>query len=184
MEPFLGQLMLVPYNFAPRFWANCDGQLLAISSNSALFSLIGTIYGGDGETTFALPDLRGRIPMHLGNGPGLPSYGLGQRSGNYQTLLSVNNLPAHNHTAGLNVNSTNASQSAPTAGSSIATPGVPEGRDFRSTYGFNASTPDIALNSQSIAVGNTGANIPFNNLQPYLTMRWVIALVGIYPSMD
>lgn len=93
-EPWIGQLMCVGYNFAQRGWANCDGQLLPISQNSALFSLYGTMYGGDGRTTFALPDLRGRVPIHLGQGPGLPSYNQGQRGGNYETTQP----PAHTHT--------------------------------------------------------------------------------------
>lgn len=182
MEPFLGQLMLVPYNFDPRFWASCNGQFLPISSNTALFSLIGTIYGGDGETTFALPDLRGRVPIHLGTGPGLPSYSIGQRSGDYQTTLIANNLPAHSHTAIANVNSADAENETPASGNSIAAPGFLEGRSFLKVKGYNTATPDTPLNTGTITVGNTGGNIPFNNMQPYLAMRWMIALVGIYPS--
>lgn len=184
MEPFLGQLMLVPYNFNPRFWANCDGQLLPISSNSALFSLIGTIYGGDGETTFALPDLRGRVPIHVGNGPGLPSYSLGSRSGNYQTFLSTANLPPHNHTATMNVNNTRSTINTPTSGLSIGTPGIFDGRNFTDHVGFNSAAPNVDLNAGTVLVNNTGSGTSFSNMQPYLTMRWVIALVGIYPSPD
>ena len=178
MEPFIGQLMCVGFNFAPNGWARCDGQLLAIASNTALFSLIGTIYGGDGRTTFALPDLRGRVPIHNGTGPGLPSFSQGQRSGTTTTTLTVANLPSHSHT--LRVSSANASQSAATSGSTIATPGSQSGRSFTGTLGYNTATPDIGMSAASI--GNTGSNVAFNNLQPYLTLNWVIALVGIFPS--
>lgn len=183
MEPFLGQLLLVPYNFNPIGWASCDGQLLAISSNSALFSLIGTIYGGDGETTFALPDLRGRVPIHVGSGPGLPNYSTGQRGGDYQTTLIANNLPAHSHTAVANVNSADAENETPASGNSIAAPGFLEGRSFLKVKGYNTATPDTPLNVGTITVGNTGSNQAFNNMQPYLTMRWIIALTGIFPSV-
>ncbi len=182
MEPYLGQLMLVPYTFAPSGWANCDGQLLAISSNSALFSLIGTIYGGDGETTFGLPDLRGRVPLHTGSGPGLPFYNLGQRGGSTTNTLIVGNLPAHSHTATASVNNTSSDLSVPTAGSSIAQPGQESGRSFVDTLGFNSATPNTNLNPATISVGNTGSSNPVNNMQPYLTMRYVIALVGLFPS--
>ncbi|MEP2936896.1 MAG: tail fiber protein [Gilvibacter sp.] len=184
MEPFLGQLMLVPYNFDPRLWASCNGQLLPISSNTALFSLIGTIYGGDGETTFALPDLRGRMPIHLGTGPGLPTYSLGQRSGNPTTTLITANLPAHSHPATANVNSADAANETPAIGDSIAAPGYVEGRSFLKIKGFNTATPDVALNAATISVANTGSNTAFSNMPPYLTMRWVIALVGIFPSVS
>jgi len=98
IEPFIGEIAMFGGNFAPRGWAYCNGQLLAISNNDALFSLLGTIYGGDGRTTFALPDLRGRVPMHWGNGPGLSDYRIGQKSGSETTTLNVLQLPAHNHT--------------------------------------------------------------------------------------
>ena len=99
MEPFIGQIMMFSGNFAPRGWAFCDGQLLAIAQNSALFSIVGTTYGGDGRTTFGLPDLRGRTPVHQGNGPGLPPVSLGQKGGAASTTLIVQNLPAHTHAA-------------------------------------------------------------------------------------
>jgi microcystin-dependent protein len=96
-EPFVGEIRMFAGNFAPRGWSFCNGQLMAISQNSALFSLIGTIYGGDGRTTFALPDLRGRVPLHAGEAPGLSHYALGQRGGAEQVALSVEHLPNHNH---------------------------------------------------------------------------------------
>ena len=179
MEPFIGQLMLVGFNFAPRAWANCDGSLLPISQNSALFSLLGTIYGGDGRTTFALPDLRGRVPIHTGQGPGLPNFNQGSRSGTIENILTVANLPSHSHT--LLASTANASQGVG-AGAFHATAGTASGRSFSQVNSFGTSTPNVALGSQSI--GNTGNNTGVNNLQPYLTLRWVIALQGIFPSRN
>lgn len=180
MEPFIGQIQCVGFNFAPLGWAKCDGQLLAISSNAALFSLLGTTYGGDGRTTFALPDLRGRVAIHNGSGPGLPSYSIGQRSGSATTVLSVANLPSHSHSGALNASGANSDTSSPFTGASLATPGQQSGRSFVPSLGYNSATPDQALNG--LTIGNTGASTPFNNMQPYLTINWVIALVGIFPS--
>ena len=187
MDPLMGQITLFAGNFAPRNWAFCDGQLLAISQNSALFSILGTTYGGDGRTTFALPDLRGRAPIHAGTGPGLTPRNLGSRSGIEENVLNVNQLPSHNHLAtnDLKVSSGNATQQIATAGSSIATPGSPGGRGFDATYGFNQTTPDVSLNSGGpITTGNTGSNLPINNMQPYLTINYIIALQGIFPSRN
>ena len=178
MEPFLGQLMCVGFNFAPQGWALCQGQLLSIAQNTALFSLLGTTYGGDGQTTFALPDLRGRTPIGIGTGPGLQTINWGEIGGSNNTTLSISNMPAHNH--GLNVSNANASQTAAAGGSSIATPGTLSGRTFTATYGFNTTTPNTTLNAASI--GNAGGGVPFNNMQPFLGMYWIIAMVGIYPS--
>lgn len=180
MEPFIGQLMCVGFNFAPNGWAKCDGQLLAIASNTALFSLLGTIYGGDGRTTFALPDLRGRIPLHNGTGPGLPNYNQGSRAGLPTSQLVTANLPAHNHTGVLNVSTANADASTPASGSTIAVPGTVSGRAFNATLGFNSATPNVGINS--VTTNNTGSNTPFTTQSPYLTLNWVIALVGIFPS--
>lgn len=180
MEPFIGQLMLVGFNFAPRGWARCDGQLLAISQNSALFSLLGTTYGGDGRSSFGLPDLRGRMPISVGQGPGLPSYSWGQRAGQYQKTLLITELPSHNHT--LAVSSADATQTAATAGASIATPGMAQGRTFVPGNGFNTATPNTVLNNAT--VGNAGGNQSFSIQNPYIAMYWVIALQGIYPSRN
>jgi microcystin-dependent protein len=178
MEPFLGQLMCVGFGFAPQGWATCEGQLLPISSNTALFSLLGTTFGGDGRTTFGLPDLRGRVPVGRGNGPGLQSISWGERSGTNTNTLITNNLPPHNHP--LLVSSANATQGAATAGASIATPGMQSGRTFTPGNGFNTSTPNTVLNAASIA--NTGSATAVNNMQPYLGLYWIIALVGLFPS--
>jgi microcystin-dependent protein len=186
MDPLLGQITLFAGNFAPRDWAFCDGQLLAISQNTALFSILGTTYGGDGRTTFALPDLRGRAPIHSGSGsgPGLSPRQLGSRSGTEINTLNVTQMPSHNHTSDLKVSSGNAAQQAATGGSSIATPGAPGGRGFDATYGFNQTTPDTSLNGASVTTGNTGGSSPVNNMQPYLAINYIIALVGIFPSRN
>lgn len=180
MEPFLGQIMSVGFNFAPVGWARCDGQLLAIGSNTALFSLLGTTYGGDGRTTFALPDLRGRINLHNGNGPGLSNYIMGQKIGTETNTLNITQLPSHTHTATMNASAADANASTPFSGASIATPGQQSGRSFVPSLGFNSATPDQPLNG--LTVGNTGSNQAVNNIQPLIVTNWIIALQGIFPS--
>ena len=160
--------MMVGFNFAPRGWARCDGSLLPIASNTALFSLLGTTYGGDGESTFALPDLRGRVPLHVGNGPGLPNVAWGQRSGTATNTLTVNQLPSHNHTVGL--------PAKEEADAEVPTNNVIAGAGFDG-FGTTSDT-----NMAPLPVGNTGGNQAVNNMQPYLGVYHVIALVGIFPS--
>ncbi len=167
-EPFVGQLMTVGFNFAPRGWALCDGQLLPISQNTALFSLIGTTYGGDGRTTFALPDLRGRSSVGVGSGPGLTHTGWGQRGG-YETMtLTTNQIPSHSHTL--------EAEGAPAAINN------PSGAMLGGHPGYVApgSSSNLAMSSQSIR--NTGGGQPFSIEDPYLGMYVCIALVGLYPS--
>lgn len=182
MNPFIGEIIMFGGNFAPRGWAMCDGQLIAIPQNEALFSLIGTTYGGDGRTTFALPDLRGRAPIQAGTGPGLTPKNLGQRAGNEVTTITANNLPPHNHSASLQVSSADATISVPTIDSTIATPGNSDGRSFTGTLGFNTATPNTTMNAGSVTTGNTGNGQAFNNMQPFLVVNYIIALVGVYPS--
>jgi microcystin-dependent protein len=184
MDEFMATVKLFAGNFAPRNWAFCHGQLLAISQNAALFSLIGTTYGGDGHTTFALPDLRGCVPLGAGHGPGHSSYEPGQTGGQESTSLSVNNMPAHTHEAHLSVSGENAGQAKATPGSTIATPGYPDGRDFKTTYGYNTSNPNVGLNENSISVGSSGGSQPFDNRQPYLAMNYIICLNGIFPPRN
>lgn len=174
-SPFLGQLMLVPYNFSPRGWAFCQGQILSIAQNTALFALVGTTYGGNGQTTFALPDLRGRVPISSGQGPGLSNYSLGQLSGTENTTLLSTNMPAHTHTAtaALNANSGPANDSIPN-GNFLA-----EGSIYRSTANATMNSGAVA-----VTVNPTGGSQPFSIVQPYLTLNWVIALQGIFPSRN
>ncbi len=176
MEPFLGQIIMFGGNFAPRSWAFCDGQLLSISQNTALFSILGTTYGGDGRTTFGLPDLRGRVSVHAGSGPGLSNYKLGQKGGSETNTLNSNQLPS----IPVKVSSGNATQGAATAGASIATPGNTSGRTFTATEGFNTTTPDVALNPATAG----GSSTPVNNIQPYQCVNYIIALQGTYPSRN
>ena len=175
METFLGSLLLVPYNFAPTGWALCNGQLLPISQNNALFSLLGTTYGGDGKTTFALPDLRGRVPISSGQGPGLQNYQLGQSGGAETATLTSTQLPAHTHS----VNTvTGAATSKNPANQLLA----------ESTGASVGSSPNIYASAQpnstlaSSAIGPTGGSQPVNISSPYLTLNWIIALAGIFPS--
>lgn len=164
MDPFLGEVILFGGNYAPRGWAFCDGQLLPISQNSALFSILGTTYGGDGYTTFALPDLRGRAPIHAGSGPGLSDRRLGLRSGAETTTLNTLNLPSHNHTI-----------SAAEEGNTD----VPN-NNYIAGAGLNSYSTETDTASRS--TGNQGGSQAFNNMPPYLVMNYIIALQGVFPS--
>ncbi len=184
MEPTLGEIRMFAGNFAPRSWALCEGQLLPINTNQALFSILGTTYGGDGRTNFALPDLRGRASINPGTGPGLPTYKLGQREGTVINVLNITQIPAHNHTGAARVSSANATQSVATNGSSIATPVTKSGRSSNTTYGFNMATPDITLNENSVTTANTGGNKAINNIQPFLSIYYIICTQGLFPSRN
>jgi microcystin-dependent protein len=169
-EPFVGEIMLVSWNYPPKGWAFCNGQLLSISQNQALFSLLGTTYGGNGVTTFALPDLRGRVPVHFGQGPGLSSRSLGERAGETAHTLTPQEVPIHGH--GIQ------------ASSGIATSVLPAGM-FPARNA--ASLPQYALASGDVAmaagmVGTTGGGQPHENAQPFLVINFAIALVGVFPS--
>ncbi len=177
MDPFLAQIIMFAGNFAPRGWAFCEGQLLPISQHQALFSLLGTIYGGDGRTTFALPDLRGRAPIHQGTGPGLHPRPQGQKGGEETTVLTVGQLPAHNHAATI--------QASPGDGDSGLADGNSLAHQSRGTTVptiYNNGAPSIAMHANSVAVGNTGAGNAINNMPPYLAINYIIALEGTFPS--
>ncbi len=177
-EPLLGQVSLFGFNFCPRGWAPANGALLPISANSALFSLLGTIYGGDGRTTFALPDLRGRAAVGAGARPGGQSYQMGQRGGTENIALSSAQLPAHNHIMNV-VTDPLADQWGP-------------GNDFLAKsdqaagqtpiYHDGPATPGKQLNSG--AISSTGGSQSFNIQDPYLTMSWCVATQGIFPSRN
>ncbi len=172
-EPFTAEIRIFAGNFAPRGWAFCNGQLLPVSQNTALFSLIGTTYGGDGRTTTALPNLQGRAPMHPGRGPGLTSRRLGQRGGTEMVTLSEAQMPNHTH----NVQAVQRTQ-------------FTVGNDLTATNNYLASpqTGNAYVGASSLtamdstAVQNKGGSQAHNNLQPFLTMNFIIALVGLYPS--
>jgi microcystin-dependent protein len=164
--------MMFAGNFAPRGWAFCDGQLLKISQNTALFSILGTTYGGDGITTFGLPDLRGSVPMHPGSGPGLNSYQLGEKSGTENVTLNVAQMPSHNHSASASFNEAD-SASPQNKVWALLTHNV-------KSYGNGVSGQTM----DNSAIGNTGDGQPHTNIQPYLCVNFIIALEGIYPSRD
>ena len=170
-EPFIGEIMLFAGFFAPRGWADCNGQLLSIAQNIALFSLIGTTYGGNGQTTFALPDLRGRVPIHFGQGPGLSSYDMGQQGGTEMVTLSVNEMPAHTHVARADLG--NGTLSSPNGAFPARDPaGSP-------TYGA-AQAGALA----AAAIAHAGGSQPHNNMPPHLAIRYCICLEGIFPSQN
>lgn len=169
MEPFIGQIQAFGFNFAPRGWAFCDGQLLAISQNTALFSLLGTTFGGDGRTTFGLPDLRGRSIVHVGQGPGLDRITWGEKGGSFQTILSTTNLPPHNHGVKVSVN-TNSGEEATSTG--IISSHAAAFREEASSGAFLGGVNE----------NNAGGGQAFNNRSPFLGVYVSIALVGIFPS--
>ncbi len=179
MDEYMGIIKMFAGNFAPRGWMFCAGQLLSISNYTALFSILGTTYGGDGRTNFALPDLRTRVPVGGGMGPspGLPYVELGEKSGEVTHTLIATEIPAHNHS--VSVSSTQSSVSTPTNGNTIATPGAMNGRTFTPTLGFAAASPDTVLNPATIGV--TGGSQPHNNMQPYLGVCYIICIEGIFP---
>lgn len=171
-EPFVAEIRIFAGNFAPRGWAFCDGQLLPVSQNTALFSLIGTTYGGDGRSTTALPNLKGRAPMHPGRGPGLTDRRLGERGGVETVTLSEAQMPNHNHT--LRASGENGEVGSLTANVVLARS---RGGDL---YQTNTSANLVPMASDTLP--STGGSQAHNNLQPFLTMNFIIALVGLYPS--
>ena len=171
-EPFVGEIRMFAGNFAPRGWAFCDGQLLAVSQNDALFSLFGTIYGGDGRTTFGLPDMRGRLPIHAGQGPGLSNRTIGSRGGEERVTLTENQLPAHSHA--VHAVSENGTDTVPT-GHSLAS--VAAGNPYRTAANTSSFVPMAGA-----AIGSDGGGEAHTNLMPFLCVNFIVALVGIYPS--
>lgn len=178
-EPFIGQICLFGFNFAPRGWALCNGQLLPIAQNTALFSLLGTTYGGDGSSTFALPNLQSRVVVGQGQGPGLSSYSMGQTGGAESVTLLSTQMPSHNHQ--LNASNSTGATNTPTNNVLAASYGALEdGTQVTvNTYSGSANT---TLSPSSI--GAAGGNQPHENRQPFLTMNYCIALQGIFPSRN
>ncbi|MCG7624389.1 phage tail protein [Epibacterium sp. Ofav1-8] len=171
-EPFIAEIRIFAGNFAPRSWAFCNGQLLPIAQNTALFSLIGTTYGGDGRSTTALPNLQGRAPMHPGRGPGLTSRRLGQRGGSEQVTLTEAQLPNHTHTAMASTEF--ADTSAPSSSTTLGNTG------FDTLYQTDTDSNHVDLAYE--AMPEAGGGQSHNNMQPYLTLNFIIALQGLYPS--
>ena len=186
-NPFIGQVTLFAGNFPPRAFAFCQGQLLPISSNTALFSILGTIYGGDGRTTFALPDLRGRCAVHPGRGPGLSTYVLGERQGIETVNLNLLQLPSHNHiaqvtegTAALPVNGTaGAEDSSDPVGHILANFGTDSYTSEASSGNYGAAAPVVG---EAVTLLNTGSSQSHENRRPFIAINYIIALQGTYPS--
>ena len=172
MDSFIGSIMLFAGNFAPRGWAFCQGQLLPINQNQALFAILGTTYGGDGRTTFALPDLRGRTPTGAGQGPGLSPVNLGQMAGSASVTLQQSNLPAHSHPL---YSGGSANAFAPAGNLSAE-------ESNQQTQVYASGAPAGQMSAQ--AIGSAGGNQPISVMQPYLGMNYIICLQGIFPSQS
>lgn len=188
-EPFIAEVRYVGFNFAPRGWASCDGQLLSIASNTALFSILGTTFGGDGRTTFGLPDLQGRFLMHPGNGPGLSSHNLGEKGGTNTVTLSLANLPVHSHTVFSDANTDPIRSEifvTSASGNTILSTGNSIGLGFART--FSNILPLSQMNSNSISVNAvtdaTGSSDSVDNMPPYLALQCTIATQGLFPSRN
>jgi len=174
-NPFVAEIRIFGGNFAPRGWATCDGQLLPISQNTALFSLLGTQYGGDGKSNFALPDLRGRAAIHQGQGPGLTDRLIGEISGEPAVTLIASEMPGHNHTA--RCQSVAGLQAAPTNNVWSGLPGRPTPPPIYST-----AAPDVDMSPAALAVAGNG--LPHNNMSPYQCLTFIIAMVGVFPARN
>lgn len=180
-EPFIGEIKMLGFNFPPIGYSLCAGQLISIAEYTALFSLIGTNYGGDGQTTFALPDLQGRVPIGQGQGPGLPNYQIGQKAGTTQTLLTIGNMPAHVHPAtGITVNMPVSNNNGDASDPSAAYLAKGSSDIYSSVATINNYGP-LTIAGQT---GITGSNMPIDITNPYLVINYSIALEGIFPSRN
>ena len=168
-QPYVGEIRMFAGNFNPAGWMFCDGSLLAISENETLFQLIGTTYGGDGQSTFGLPDLRGRIPVHQGQGPGLSNYTLAQNGGVESVTLTQNQMPIHNHTP--LASNTGASDNPANSFWANSTTGKP----------YSAAPPTVLMNAATMGPA-VGGSQPHDNMIPYLCVNYIISLFGIFPS--
>lgn len=171
MDPFVAEIRIFPFNFAPKGWAFCDGQILPLSQNTALFSLLGTTYGGDGKSNFALPDMQGNAPMHPGQGPGLSLHDLGETGGSETVSLLESEIPGHSHGVG--------AQTTPLSAVAVPT-GATLSRPASGNLYFTPGSPTIVTMSDNI-LAPAGGDQPHNNMQPYLTLNFCIALQGVYP---
>ena len=176
-EPLIGEIRMFGGQFAPRGWGLCDGQLLPVTEHEALFSILGTTYGGDGTTMFGLPDLRGRVPVHAGTGPGLSERRLGEKAGEQSTTLTVDNLPSHTHAATVTVLCKNAVGNKKTAARNVWSHST-------SSAQYSDKAPDATMHAGSVqvAIGGTGHSHPFATMPPYQVFNFIIALEGQVPT--
>lgn len=177
MDPFIGEIRLLPFNFAPKNWALCNGQLLPIQQNTALFSIIGTTYGGNGVNNFQLPNLQGRVVGGVGTGPGLSSWDWGEERGEDGVVLQLNEIPAHNHL--ITAYNNPGTVSTPSATTFLA-------RDTRSggVTSYMAATANANAQMAAQTIGVTGGNLPHENRQPFLVLNYCIALQGVFPARN
>jgi len=181
-QPYIGQILMVGFNFPPAGWALCNGQLMPISENEALFQLLGTTYGGDGEETFALPNLQSRVPIHMGQGPGVTqNYVIGEMAGVENVTLTTQQIPNHNHNAMVLSGNTSANQSTPAA-TTILSDEAQSQANGPLVYVANSGTNQVTLAPQTIQIA--GGSQPHENLQQYLTLNYVISLFGVFPSQN
>ena len=178
-EPFLGQITIYPYNFAPYQWADCAGQFLSISQYTALFSLLGTQFGGNGTSNFALPDLQGRVGISQGSAAGGSTYVMGEEGGQENVTLLASQLGVHSHS--LNATTARGAFQSP-GGNLLATGEAGSGRDASTASIYNSASPNTTLTASSIALAGAASPVPHNNVQPFLTLRYCIALAGVFPS--
>jgi microcystin-dependent protein len=177
MDPFVAEIRILPCNFAPKGWAFCNGQLLPLSQNTALFSLLGTVYGGDGKSTFALPDLRGNAPMHKGQGTGLSPRSLGEIGGAETVTLLQSEMPVHTH----NLQASGADATTITASGNMPALGAYDNGQQNGAIGAYSEQASSNTQMGFQAISPVGGNQPHNNMQPYLTLNFCIALQGVYP---
>ncbi|WP_295120048.1 phage tail protein [uncultured Chitinophaga sp.] len=191
MESYISTIMLWAATFAPRGWAYCQGQIISIAQNTALFALLGTTYGGNGQTTFALPDFRSRVPVGPGQGPGLSNYVLGQVGGTETVTLIGTQIPAHTHsvalTATISASNAAATTGVPAAGTNTLAAPIDPGTG-NPLFAYNNAAPNVVLNTGTSNVsgesGIYGGGQPHSNMQPYLCMNFIICMEGIFPSRD
>lgn len=181
MEEYIGIVKLFAGTYAPQNWAFCDGSTLPISRYTALFSILGTTYGGDGVSTFKLPDLRSSVPVGAGQKPGYSSYYPGQVGGTENVTLTISQMPAHTHGANVAVSSANATDSVAKAGENLGAPGNLQGREFNNTFGYVQGAADTQLAADSVKVAPAGSSLPVPIMQPYMAMNYIICINGLYP---
>lgn len=185
MDEYIGIVKIFAGTFAPKGWMFCQGQILSIAQNTALFSILGTTYGGDGVTTFALPNLGGLVPTGAGSSPVSGTrYIMGEIGGGESVTLGIPNMPAHVHNPKIHASSANAAYSQPKATSVLAAPGKPAGRDYENTYAFSDATPDVVMGATSVTEDVVGGSQPFKIMQPFMVMNYIICLQGLYPPRD